>query len=463
MLRPSIHAHLRDESGFALTVALVALVAMTVLVTSVSVYATRNATGASRSLAVQKARSLAEAGLNDGLAALWSQANPLAASSLASPGATALEGGSYTWAATRSGFFWTVTGTGVQPAPAPSLPPITRTAQRQVQVVQQPILDIWRYLYSDTLLGCMTVSNNATIGAPLYVRGNLCIDNNGHITGSPLQVRGTLTLRNNATVGFPGARIAEARIGGGCLQQQDSTPHTCTSSDRVYANLITSSVGELTKPAVDLPGWYANAAPGPRNACSNGSIAFDNDGVLNRSRPTFDLAPGTPYDCRAYDGSGNLLGQLTYTPGSPGSLVISGTVFFDGPIQMTNNDNVRYTGRGTIYSSSTILLDNNAYLCGSAACDATWNPDQNLVIFVAGAPAPSVGLRLSNNSVYQGGAYVVDDYEAINNSVNWGPVIADQLAIANNAGQTIPLNSLPPGAPMEFTTSLVTVNGSYRG
>ena len=66
----------------------------------------------------------------------------------------------------------------------------------------------------------------------------------------------------------------------------------------------------------------------------------------------FDLAPSQAYDCRVYDAQNNLIGQLTYTPGSPATLDIAGAIYFDGPVIMDGNDDVVYRGRGTIYAET---------------------------------------------------------------------------------------------------------------
>jgi hypothetical protein len=451
----------RRQEGFALPLALCALVTIGLLVATVSFYASRNATSAKRAIASQKARALADAGLNSALSVLESAGDPSVGAAVPAGAQIALDGGTYSYTATLNGSVWTLVGTGRYPAQQRgAVKPVTRTTSLDVNVVRQPILDIWQYLYSDTLTGCMFVANNAVIAAPLYVRGNLCIGNNGHITGSPLQVGGTLTVNNQASVGYSNAPINIADLAGGCT---GAAVHPCTSADDVYARTINRSVGNLTKPPYDA-NWYYNATLGPRHGCTTGSVpgGFDNDSTANGTRPVFDLTPATGYDCRAYDANGNLVGQLTWVPGYPaGHLTIAGVIFFDGPVQMINNAFATYSGRATIYSSRTILLDNNAYLCGVAACDATWDPNTNLLIFVSGEPT-GYGFTLSNNSIFQGGAYVVSDYSLVNNSVNWGPVIAHQLAIANNAGQTKPVNSLPPGAPADFTTSLQVAPETYR-
>jgi hypothetical protein len=108
-------------------------------------------------------------------------------------------------------------------------------------------------------------------------------------------------------------------------------------------------------------------------------------------------------------------------------------------------------------------MDNGARLCGVVGCNNTWNTQQNVLMFVAGAPLPGYGFNLNNNNVFQGAAYVVADYHLDNNSVNWGPVVANQITIDNNAGQVIPLRALPPGAPARLNRSLQVVPSSYSG
>jgi hypothetical protein len=106
-------------------------------------------------------------------------------------------------------------------------------------------------------------------------------------------------------------------------------------------------------------------------------------------------------------------------------------------------------------------MNNNAKLCAIAACDASWDTAHNVLMLVAGAAGPGVGFLMSNNSVYQGAAYVVADYLLRNNAVNWGPVVANRIDITNNAGQTVPLSGVPSGAPAVSSRSLQIVSSSY--
>jgi hypothetical protein len=310
----------------------------------------------------------------------------------------------------------------------------------------------------------MAIANNATVSDPLYLRGSLCIGNNALVT-APIRIGGTLTLNNNAAVGTDAAPVSSVDVVGGCTNGHDAL-HACVAADGIHAQHIGASVPTITKPAVDLAGWYQNSAPGPGHPCTSGSFpgGFDNDALLNTSRATVDLTPAAAYDCRVTDGGGHTIGRISWTPGNPGTLVIAGTIFFDGNILMQNNVNAVYQGQATIYSSGTITLNNSVRLCGVAACDATWNPASNVLVFVAGAGSGN-GFTISNNGTFQGGAYVVSDYYISNNSTNWGPVVAHQLGINNNAGQVIPIDTLPVGAPVNSTStvSLRIVAGSWTG
>ena len=120
-------------------------------------------------------------------------------------------------------------------------------------------------------------------------------------------------------------------------------------------------------------------------------------------------------------------------------------MFFDGPIAVTRD--ATYVGRGTIYASETVTFRNDVRLCAVAACDETWNPQNDLLVLVAGSTATQYGFVISNNAVYQGGGYAANDYYLAQNAQNWGPMIARQLFFFQNSRQNIPLQVLPPGAP----------------
>jgi hypothetical protein len=448
---------------------------MTVLMatgTTLVYYASSNTRNAELSVEEQRALNIAEAGVNYARSVLYNASNPQSSSAVPA-GSLVVEGGSvsYTGTYNSSTQTWTLKGTGTYDNPAGGTSPLTRTVTSEVQVVTGSATadPAWNYTFSDASSGCMTIKNNATFNSPLYVRGNLCVPNNSHVTGNYLHVGGTLTVGNNGSVGYSATPVATVNVVGGCTGGSPN-PHPCVhgATDDVYDGngVITQTPGTLTKPPVDLTYWYQNASPGPLSPCTTGSISggFDSGtgGTAvppnpNVSRPSFSLTPGTAYNCQTASG------RLTWTPGNPGTLQIQGTIFFDGDITLPNNAYAVYTGTGTLYSSGAISMSNNARLCGIAGCTASWNTTANYLVLVAGASS-GVGLDITNNAVFQGAAYVVSNFNLNNNAQIWGPVIANQLDLGNNAGSWMPLSSLPAGAPgyTPGTTTLQNVPDSYR-
>ena len=452
---------LRDERGVALVFAVIFTATLLALATSTLYYVARNQSHASYSEASQTAFGLAEAGLARAKGELYTAPDPTANTAV---GTTNINNGpegkiKYWGTLDTTSMIWTVFGQGTVTNPsAPTA--ITRTVSSKVKVVSAPDPGIWGYLYSDTTTGCMPVANNAVIAAPLYVRGDLCLSNNSHVTGSPLQVEGKLQIGNGASVGYSNAYIALAKLKRGCTFGGGAL-RPCSTADRVYAQTITQTPDGYTKPPIDLAYWYQNASPGPMRPCTAGAVPgnFDVDTTQDGDRPSFLLTPNQPYSCTAPGG------QLTWIPGAPGVLTISGTIFFDGPLVV--NGSAIYQGKGTIYAAGTVTFNNSARLCPTVACDAGWDPLNHNIVLVAGSNnrSPAIAMRISNNSVYQGGAYVVGDYMIENNAVNWGPVIANQIVIENNADQIIRFTSgsLPPGIPAYYTTTLEEVPGSFSG
>jgi Tfp pilus assembly protein PilX len=467
MLRHRLHS----ESGIALVMAVGILTVLMATGATLIYYANANTRSAERSVEDERALNIAEAGVNYARSVLYNASNP-ESSTAVPPGSLTVEGGSVSYTGTYNSVskIWTLTGTGTYDNPAGGTS-LSRTVTTEVQVVTSSGTadPAWFYNYSDATSGCMTIKNNATFNAPIYVRGNLCLPNNAHVTGSSLHVGGTITVANNASVGYSATPVATVNVVGGCTGGSPN-PHPCVSgiADRVYDGdgVVTQTPGTLTKPPVDLTYWYQNASPGPRNNCTTGSMpgGFDSGtgGTAvppnpNRSRPTFTLTPATAYNCQTASG------RLTWTPGSPGTLLINGTIYFDGNITLPNNANAVYQGTGTLYASGTITFNNNAKLCGISGCTASWDTNANYLVIVAGA-ATGTGLTIVNNAVFQGAAYVVSNYNLNNNGAMWGPVIAAQLDLGNNAGAWMPLSGLPPGAP-GYTAGVPTLQNvpdSYR-
>jgi hypothetical protein len=420
-------------------------------ITSVMIAVTSTQSDTARSSSRNSGASLAESGLNTALSKLYTATDPTSASALTSTSWSA-NGGTAAYTATLSGNVWTITGTGTLTSPVAGAGTVRRSVSQSV-AVGMAADSAWHYLFADDAAGCLTINNNADISAPIYSRGDLCVGNNSHLTGSPVQIEGNLSLGNNASVGTLATPIASANIAS-C----GSPAHACTTADSVYATSLTQITSQLTKPTLDLPGWYANAKPGPSHNCTTGSMpgGFDNDATFNRSRAAFSLTPGSSYDCQYWE-SGSLVGRLSWNAAT-NVLTVLGTILFDGPLTIGTGT---YSGRGTIYATGQITSGNGDQLCGVAACDSTWDPDTNLLVLVSGEQTLQFGIDFANNTVFQGALYAVNDYNAKNNVQNFGPIIARQIFIKNNPGIMLTIPAMPPGAP-GADTLIQPVKGSWR-
>jgi hypothetical protein len=437
----------------------VGILAVTMIAgTTVVFYASSNYRSAEHSVDEERALNLAEAGMNYARAELWNAPDPTSASAVGTR-TLALEGGivGYSGSYDPVTKLWTLTGTGTHANPTGGTTPVSRTVSSQVLVTSSSGLDpAWGYLFADTT-SCTLLENNLTIDAPIYVRGDLCMKNSALVTGELTQVRGRVQIENQASIGTASVPVPRVNVGGGCRYPWSGSYVTpCGSSQKVYRSIFSSTVPDLTKPAVDIAYWYENANLGPKSdPCP--TLQFDNDGALNRSNGTQYLFPTTAYDCQLVVG-GNLVGRIAYTPGDPGTFVIEGVVFFDGKLEFQGNRNVVYQGRGTIYATDVITIQNFVRLCAVAACDTTWDPDQNLLAFVAGATADD-GFIIDNNTTFQGAVYVVNDFLQANSVIVCGPVIAQELVIQNNTDNCfVPFSTGAPGMPGTTTPSISLLN-----
>jgi hypothetical protein len=258
----------------------------------------------------------------------------------------------------------------------------------------------WNYIYA-TRTGntCdLTLSQSVQVGSPLYVNGNLCLQNTASNTNGPLVVRGQLTLSQSANaVGSSASPINEAHIANGCQWKNNVLHLPCSSLDNVFAHVLDSSPTQIAAPAVDWDGWYRNASPGPYFPCyaQSGTVpAFDNDqGSLASPDPTkrnfsvpgsFNLTPATSYTCQT------AAGELSWNAATR-VLTVRGTTFIDGSAQVQNGAVNSYSGQGSLYLSGTLLVKNSklcAHLApGGAGCDsAGWDPNTTMLVVVANGP-----------------------------------------------------------------------------
>jgi hypothetical protein len=458
---------LENESGIALVMAVGILAVLMITGASVIFYAGSNARSAEYSADDSKALNLAEAGMNYARAILWQSSDPTNTSAVPT-GTLTLEGGTVTYSGTydTASHTWTLTGIGQYTNPAGGAQPVTRTASSQVLVsTTGGMEEAWGYLFADTTSLCTNLKNFIVIDAPIYVRGDLCMENQAVIEAELVQVRGKVDIKDSAAIGSTLDPVAEVAVGGGCRYPWSGAYEpNCGSGQKVYRDAFSPTPPNILKPSVDLNYWYLNAKPGPKQGCTTSSgspPSFDNDGgsqsTPNRSNGTQYLFGSSAYDCQVRDGSGNLLGRIAYTPGNPGTFIIEGVVFFDGKVELQGNYNVVYQGRGSIYGTDEIKFQNNITLCAVSGCGASWDPDVALLAFVGGATGDS-GVLIENYTVFQGAIYVVNDYFQKNNVIVCGPVVAQELKIENGSTNCyIPFDSAAPGMPGETGTTVVTL------
>jgi Tfp pilus assembly protein PilX len=455
---------LAPERGIALIMALGVSVVLGATVTTAIAYTSSSFRQTTSSKADQVALSLAESGLNIALSQLHSSGNPGMAGALpteAGPGERAVPGvGRAQWYGTLADNVWTVVGVGLVPNPSPQLSDVMRRVTARVRLGSATQGSgnnaVWNYVYADDISACTTLSNSVNVNVPLYIRGDLCVQNQAKVTSYALQVGGKVSFSNSASVGEPGAPIAEAHIGGGCQVDGGAVVKPCGPSQRVHATVSDDRTTGLTKPPVDLEYWYQNSKPGPRQGCTAGSFpgGFDNDLVRNGSLPDVDLTPSNAYDCRVYDANGLLVGQISWTGGPSGTLTIAGTIYLDGNVEMQNLNLAVYDGRATIYATGSITLRNHSKLCGVAACDATWQPTQDLLAFVAGTD-----VVIDNFSTFQGAVYAVRDYREGNNAKVWGPIVANRIFLQNSTeNHYVPIGTLLPGMPATYEDAVTLTN-----
>jgi Tfp pilus assembly protein PilX len=492
----AVRRRLGDECGMALPLALGVTVILSSLCAGIFSYVTSNQQSAHRATADQRAYGLAEAGLSYAFSTLQKadDASPYYAppyDAVPETTVTYPDGRQFVYRGDLSGTMWTLYGTGTVPNPSgPDGAPVVRRVSAQALVTTTTTGDTrpYDYLFIDQPSGCFTLTNTVTLEVPLYVRGNLCLENNSFISSPAVHVIGDVHVNSpQASVGTEAAPIPDFSITGDCYREGNFTDCDATATSRVWASAYGDSPPELTKPTVDLPARYADADLGPMSGCTPGygtenspsqgfPGGFDNDTTMNVSLGTVDLTPSTAYDCQKVV-AGETVAQLKWVPGSnpsqAGTLTIEGTIFIDGNLTWSNLSLIRYEGRGTIYVAGTLTIQNQAELCGVATCDETWDPEVNFLAFVVGSMTTTgtteVSGEVGNKVNFQGAIYLVNDYDQDNNTTIWGPVIANNATITNSGlFKPLPggeLGTPPPGLPVDTVTvsEMQLIPGSYSG
>jgi hypothetical protein len=485
-----LHRRLTEADGLALVMAVILLLVLTIAVIGLTTATTSNVEAFGRDHATNRALNYSEAGLSAGISAV--KALP--------PTAVSLQ-----YSATRTQdptnpdvYFWTVTATGTSPdgrrtriVSQKVKETITHHSSSQtIHHDPSPAYD-YGFFLGDPGSDCATLTGtgnqfggNLEISVSIFVRGSLCVSGNQQILEpSPSPSGGSVSLYvgkklqlsgNHTTVGTPTAPIKSATIVGGCIR---GSVVTCSvsSSSHVYANNYYSSQNDITPPTIDTA-WYANAKPGPATGCNDDpthpgnpayastypsgytastfkSALFDNNSTRDTSLGTVDFLNFGSFDCRYYDSSGSLVGQLKWLSGNPGTLTILGTVWIDGNVGFSSNsDYAIVQGRGTIYATGTISFSGQAKICetptSGSPCLGNYDAQQNLLVLVAynNGIHTTEGFSLTGQNTFEGIAFTNGSLREGGNATLHGPVLADTATMAGN-GDTRTIINPPEGAP----------------
>jgi Tfp pilus assembly protein PilX len=487
------------EEGIALVMALGILMVLSITLTSIIYYTSSSSRDASRNHAAQKSYALAEAALNNGADQIaahypsqkavdtaWQTPGCPAATPapLLCGGPVSYLGGTATWSSwytstSSTTGTWTIKATGSVANPTgPTAAAITRTINGSIDVSFDPkAAPVWQWVYSGATnaLGLcdMTLDQSTSFYAPIYVVGNLCLQNGAKIeqqagaTGDRLVVGGYLDQQSTQNeVGNSTSRLTGVRLVGACKYKSNgSSGPPCSVNNSTYkvwtqslaTSLPTPPLPDPTMTAADWQDRYTIASPGPMHDCTSWTgtkPVFDNNSVLDDSLLLpFSLVPsGSTYSCTTPTGSISWNGS---------KLTVSGTIFIDGNIQITtpNGSPAQYVGVGNIFASGTISFQNNSGLCAKLSgsnCDTVygdWDPRTAMLILAA---YNKKGLPLSDSIVvsqsqFQGGLYGQTSINVGQSSSVQGPMVSPATIKPGQSGTaTFPqAQDLAPGYPLD--------------
>ena len=497
-----------DERGFALVIALGVTVVLSMTVVTVIESATSNQRSSTMTGGRSAAYNLAEAGLNNAMSVLRLSTNnaldkyvfcadaaslpplPCQRTDTYSAGTVTWYGNLYQNVAAGTAY-WDVFSTGHvrNPFGGADYQKTIRATIPVVPVTTQPLNNpSWNYIFSRApgtgvaFSGCdMTLANSVNVTAPLYVLGNLCLQNTATISKGPLIVKGSVDLQANGNrVGNAGADINEAHIGKGCRYKAQAQHNPCVYGaggttpvrDNVWATILDATPPAVSAPAVDWNNWYLNSSPGPYYTCAapqagdppNPTFAFDNPvGVAsdtdankltykNDNQGVINLTPGSSYKCKTVGG------ELSWDYPSK-TLTVLGTIFIDGSAKVDIGGTVRYKGQATIYTSGTVLIKNTklcGYSSGATCAVGSWDSTQDLLGFVvngngslpADSQVPGGDGAQFVSAYFQGAVYATNAIDIGTTSNVDGPLDGSTVILGQSSSSTFNgFTFVPVGMP----------------
>src|SRR5919109_2509764 len=488
---------LRRQDGMTLVMAIGILGVLTMAGATAVYYTSTNTRTARYSNDNSAAYDLAEAGMNEMMAILSRPENNALNKYLlgykddgtVTHTVHTYQRGTVEWwgtlSQTVSGSTWTLTSVGKMDNPTGGTAGIQRTLTAKVPVIPtytQPLNNpAWNFIYSrGTGQTCdMTIQQSVAVNSPLYVAGNLCLQNSAVVNAGPLVVHGGLTMSQSGNrVGTSATPVNQLGVKNGCKFRNNPLHIPCVQGDgnansaydNVWANSISNNPSVSPAPTVDWDPWYLNANPGPYYPCltSTGTPpVFDNDqgpasspnaAKRNHSLTTVqNLTPSTSYSCAT---SG---GELSWNATTK-VLTANGTIFIDGSVTIQNGSVNTYVGSSTIYISGTLLIKNTK-LCqatsgsgSSTTCTTSgWNPAQRMLVFVMNGNGSAGGAQGQVNAGdgaqmisahAQGAMYATNAIDIDTTSQFDGPLDGQTVMLGQSTSSSFPgLSFVPAGMP----------------
>lgn len=492
-MRLLTNRHLRREDGMALVLAIGFLATLSVVTTTMIAYTSANARTTAMSGNRTQLDLAAEGGINSALAVLskpganaydkWLFCVDGTAATLPCKWTSTYGKVTATWwgelFSTSSSTYWRITSDATSLNPTGGGQRSLRRLQASIPVnpkwTQRLTNEAWNYIYAtksaSALPTCdMTLQQSVVVASPLYVNGNLCLQNSAAVTRGPLVVKGRLTLNARAnTVGTSTNRVVSAAIGNGCQWVWGGTLHIPCSGDAdsvfVESGKLTSATESIVAPVPEWQKWYLNGSPGPYYPCATSSgtpPTFDSPvaasgtatddqklAYLNNNVAAVNLTPTSSYTCK------NANGELSWNAATK-VLTVAGTIYIDGSAYVQNGAVNEYNGQATLYLTGTFLMK-NASLCGGlnaerTACDFThWNPNSELICIVAGGNGGQVssgsGIQLISATI-EGALQATSAIDTDTTSIADGPMIGSTVNLGQSVSTSFPTVELvPAGMP----------------
>jgi Tfp pilus assembly protein PilX len=478
----------RRQEGISLIMAVGVLGVLSLSGATLIQYSNANNRSSEYSKANASAYDLAEAGINEMTSILSNPQNNALNTYLLPATTTTYATGTVSWYGEllqnpNGSSSWTVVSTGALKNPTGAVNQVTRTLRAKISVVPtytQPLNNpAWNFIYSrKTGSTCdMTIAQSVVVSSPLYVAGNLCLQNQAAVTAGPLIVHGGLTMAQTQNyAGTSSVPLNQLHVRNGCKWANNSVHSPCQQGagnagyDNIWASSISNNPATTPPPTVDWDAWYLNANPGPYYPClttTGTPPTFDNDQgspqspdktKRNNSLPTVqNLTPATSYTCK---GSG---GELSWDA-STRVLTANGTIFIDGSVKIENGSVNTYVGSSTMYISGTLLMKNSK-LCQATTgsgnqmtCTSNgWDPAARMLAFVVngdgsgGAPQNQVSSGDSAQLVsayHQGAIWAANAIDLDTTSQVDGPLDGSTVILGQSTSSSFPgLTFVPAGMP----------------